>query len=242
MADQFVKSLSDISDKLTKLHWLVATKPRDNSNKAQLQRRETPALTLTLLPPPPPSLPRSLVYAFEELMNYSPLQAKCLSLENRAAAVAREKHYAKAVRLLSRVQGMQKHCLDRRERVQKHLQEAHGDIILSRNGRYDAADTPLDVVALESESVARALMVSVLDNSITNTVLRPDSAGDPAGTGGNGDVEWDVVRVYKEYSERLHSEAARRPRRRLFLDIQALVDELDALKVVLRSEFRRCND
>jgi hypothetical protein len=41
--------------------------------------------------------------------------------------------------------------------------------------------------------------------------------------------------VYREYSNRLHSEAARRPRRRLFVDIQALEDELTALRNLLKN-------
>jgi hypothetical protein len=48
-----------------------------------------------------------------------------------------------------------------------------------------------------------------------------------------------VVGIYKEYSRRLHAEAARRPRRRLFVDIHAFKDELAALHGLLYADVGR---
>ena len=75
------------------------------------------------------------------------------------------------------------------------------------------------------------LTVSVLENTSAMSLTRRTSHTN--GTAGSDDSKWDVIGVYKEYNNQLHAEAARRSRRRLFLTIHALEDELKALRSLL---------
>jgi len=84
---------------------------------------------------------------------------------------------------------------------------------------------------IDTTSLKRVLTVSVLDNTLAMSLTRRTSHTN--GTMGSDDSEWDVIGVYKEYSNQLYAEAAGRSRRRLFLTIHALEDELKALRSLL---------
>lgn len=51
----------------------------------------------------------------------------------------------------------------------------------------------------------------------------------------------DLLAMYSEYCQQLRSEAARRPRRRLFLNIAALLDELYLLSGLLDESLEEVN-
>jgi hypothetical protein len=232
----FVDGLADVSGKLNKLHWLVATNSRDR----QRQRRGG-ATRQSASPQPPengptlPPLPRSLVYLFEELVIYYVLQAKRLSLENRAVAVALHdesqgrQFYARSARLHER-------CSDKRSQLQEQMKQGRRDIILARGNPKAHGDpnAALGTMAFDTTSFLRVLPLSIADCSFAMRIPRGSSDRGKY-LAGSEDPWWDVMGLYEERSKRLHNEAARRPRRRLLLDIQAFQDELDAFKSLLGS-------
>jgi hypothetical protein len=102
----------------------------------------------------------------------------------------------------------------------------------------------LGTMAFDTTSLARALSVSVLYGTFSAPLLRRRAKGLAGGGSttappGAEDAQWDLVGIYKEYSKRLHAEAARRPRRRLFVDIHAFKDELTALHGLLSADVSR---
>jgi len=242
IAKEFLDHLSDFSGHLNKIQWLVATNSRDS-----VQRRR-PGFNL---PRPPtgaalqPQLPRSLVYAFDELVAYYILQAKRLSLENRAIGLNARDAVRESVQALERSERLARRCRDTRTRVQGYLQQARRDVILSRGGHgatgEDDLDTALGVQAFDTTSFMRAFVRSAPEVTFSAPLGQKKKAASTAARVGSGRVPagpaqepaWDVVGMYSEYSKQLHVEAARRPRRRLFLDIHALEDELEALEEIL---------
>ncbi|GAB1318623.1 hypothetical protein MFIFM68171_08833 [Madurella fahalii] len=247
IAKEFISHLSDFSGSLNKIQWLIATNSQDNPHR----RRSGPNL-----PQPPtkptirPQLPRSLVYAFDELVSYYILQAKRLSLQNRGIGLsARNNADLESLQALNRSERLALRCSDIRARLQGYLQQARRDVILSRGaghggasgaGGDDDTDTAaLGVQAFDTTSFMRALVRSALDTTFSAPLPPKRTAGTGASVGpgrlkvGKHIQVWDVVGMYSEYSKHLHVEAARRPRRRLFLDIHALEDELAALEALL---------
>ncbi|KXX76191.1 Magnesium transport protein CorA [Madurella mycetomatis] len=246
IAKEFINHLSDFSGSLNKIQWLIATNSQDNPHR----RRSGPNL---------PQLPRSLVYAFDELVSYYILQAKRLSLQNRGISLnARNNANLESFQALNRSERLALRCHGIRARLQSYLQQARRDVILSRGaghggvsgaGGDDDADTAaLGVQAFDTTSFMRSLIRSVLDTTFSAPLPPKKTAGTGASvvTGrrevGKHTIQvWDVVGMYSEYSKHLHVEAARRPRRRLFLDIHALEDELVALKAHLDTNLYMIN-
>jgi hypothetical protein len=239
-----IDHLSDVSGSLNKIQWLVATNPQDNARRRRSKTK----------PATPHQLPRNLIYAFDELVSYYILQSKRLSLQNRgitlsASSNAPEQDSAHAA--LERSRRLALRCRDTRARLQRFLQQARRDVILSRGGHSrrisvgddDGADTAaLGVQAFDTTSFMRVLLRSVLDTSFSAPLPLKKIAGTGGARVGLGRLEvgkkvpaWDVIRIYSEYSKHLHVEASRRPRRRLFLDIHALEDELVALVAPLQA-------
>jgi hypothetical protein len=168
-------------------------------------------------------------------MAYYVLQAKRLSLDNRAALVMREKDVPRSYRLVRRSERLCERSSTTLSRIQKYLEQTRKGIILHGGQRVADEDmnTALGVTAFNTESLRRALTLSVLDSSFSMPLSL--MASRVADTSNSESPQWDVMGVYREYSNRLHSEAARRPRRRLFLNIQALGDELTALRNLLKN-------
>jgi hypothetical protein len=242
---ELVDYLSDISGNLNKLHWLVATNSRDNPQRRGRRRGATTG------PPLAPPLPRSLVYAFDELVACYMLHAKRISLDNRANLVGLrgdEDYGDKFSNLFVRSLKIRERGGDTQIHVKDYLQQARRDIILSRAepGLADGnEEEALGTMAFDSTSLVRALSVSVLYSTFSAPLPRRRANG-PAGGGstttappGAEDTQRDVVGIYREYSKRLHAEAARRPRRRLLVDIHAFEDELSALYGLLSADVHR---
>ena len=231
---ELIDDLSDISGNLNKLHWLVATNSRDNQQRRGRRRATTTG------PPLPPPLPRNLVYAFDELVVYYMLHAKRISLENRAALIGLRGDVDDNDKISNLFHRCAKIC-DRgrrtRARVKDYLQQAGRDIVLSRavpgfaDGNEEEA---LGTMAFDTTSLVRALSVSVLYSTFSVPLPRRRAKGPR----GSEDAQWDVVGIYKDYSKRLHAEASRRPRRRLFVEIHAFQDELMALGSLLSADIR----
>ncbi|KAK4033784.1 hypothetical protein C8A01DRAFT_39754 [Parachaetomium inaequale] len=234
IAKEFIGHISDFLSGLNRIQWLVA---RNSQGSAQRRR-----LVLNVHQPPPsaPPLPRSLVYAFDELVAYYLLQVKRLSLQNRAIGLGmRNNAEQESLHALNRSTRMAFRCRDIRGRVLGYLQQAHRDVILAGSGRGgpdgdgDDADTALGVQAFGSTSLVRVLVMSALHTSFSAPLAQKEAAAaarvgsSKARLAGPQDPAWDMVGVYSQYSKHLHEQAARRPRRRLFLDIHAVEDELE---------------
>jgi hypothetical protein len=229
IAKEFIDHLSDFSGSLSQIQWLVATNSPDNAQRRRpgpnLHQRPNEAA-------PQPQLPRSLVYAFDELVAYYVLQAKRLSLQNREVGLNMRNPVRESWQAQKRIETQSFRC---HGRVLHYLQQARRDVILSWGG--GDTDTALGVQTFDTTSFVRALTLSALHTSFlvplaqkAATAARVGSKWAPANP---QHPAWDVVGIYSEYSKQLHLQAARRPRRRLFLEIHALEDELEALKGLL---------
>lgn len=239
IAKEFIGHISDFLSGLNKVQWLVARNSQRNAQK----RRMGPNAHHQALPAAPP-LPRSLVYAFEELVGYYVLQAKRLSLQNRGIGLGMRNAEHESGHALFRSERLAFRCREMRGRVLDYLQQAQRDVILARSRHWgpdnDDADTALGVQAFDTTSFVRVFTISAFGTSVSAPLVRKEVAttarlgSSKARLAAQEDTAWDVVGMYSQYSKHLHEQAARRPRRRLFLDIHAFEDELEALTRLLK--------
>lgn len=221
IANEFIDHLSDFSGSLSKIQWLVATNlPRSSPRGRTGLHSYQPPTAATRQP----QLHRSLVHAFDDIVAYYILQAKRISLQNRGIGLNMRDKVQESLQALARSTSLGFHCRDARAHVQSYLQQARRDVILSRGG--NDTDTALGVQAFDRTSFVRALVLSAVDTTFSAPLVQKKPRG-PQGP------EWEVLGMYSEYNKRLHVEAARRPRRRLFLEIHALEDELESLEELL---------
>jgi hypothetical protein len=226
----FVNDLTYFDDKLEKLHHLVAiTKPSDHL--ANGGRMRYPSAIIGL-PSKNHHLPRSLVYAFEELLVYYLLAAKRIDSGSESFAkhddsqdhswINRQLHHTRI-------------C------VCHYLEQAAPDIcvfpvVVDTPGRRDDPSLAMDIQPFRSEILAVVVRLSVLRTSIPTTASKRFLEAVSTNRGTTKEDELDVVAMYMEYCQRLRSEAFRRPRRRLFLDITGLLDELLLLDMLLKQQ------
>ncbi|KAL2124626.1 hypothetical protein VTJ04DRAFT_991 [Mycothermus thermophilus] len=112
----------------------------------------------------------------------------------------------------------------------------------------DDTDKTLWIRGCDAMSFARVLSMSILRTSISAPLTqRVATVSDKNGTDPskddniviNSETLDDIVAMYTEYCQELRSEATRRPRKSLFLDITALLDELHFLWVMVRTGLKR---
>lgn len=135
---------------------------------------------------------------------------------------------------LARIDELRSHV---RSCVYRHLEQAEHDIctipVIFAPG--DDPTPALGIGDFYSYAFQRAVLASTLRTSIS---MPPSKASD-------GTVltnpKLDLLAMYSEYCQQLRSEAARRPRRRLFLNIAALLDELYLLSGLLDESLEEVN-
>lgn len=233
-AQDFLIDLCDFDARLEGLHHLVAkTKPLDVLDNVV----EGEALPTTILESPSATsqkLPRSLVYAFEELLTYFILTARSISADNRVAASLGPTTHP------LRINDLRHHA---RSCIHRHLEQAESDICafpaeVGTPSRPDDPSLALDVKNFGNGSFCSIIRLFSLRTSvpISSSKRFPRGFSSANGAATKGTNELDIIAMYTEYCQWLRSEAARRPRKRLFLDITGLLDELLLLDMFLKQQ------
>ncbi|KAI5468180.1 hypothetical protein BGZ63DRAFT_373096 [Mariannaea sp. PMI_226] len=194
--ERFIESLLKFKALTYELHCLVATpSPRKNTLDSNL------------------SLPRNLVYAFEEIVSMYIMMAKELSILNQARLGTTQKRSRdldfKATRMLERREEACRSAMNL-------LEASKNDIIL-------LGTTPRSLEILGLDAIGPEFLVAALAISLQNRpILRDTSTG--------------AIEVYQKYMSKLRYQASRRPQRRIFLEIHTLEDELEALAKLVSSQ------
>ncbi|KEY68615.1 hypothetical protein S7711_05795 [Stachybotrys chartarum IBT 7711] len=200
--EQFIDDLLTLRNYVQELQLLTA----------QLQGRKTTR----------PHLPNNLVLAFQQILTMYVMRAHSLSLQNRYYSIAAEGSAGQNPDLISRkmreLQDMEEGA---RYSAQNMLQDAKKDIVL-------LGSTSRDVNSLGAESVGAEFLVLNLITNMQNRKILGNVL--PLHTKNNSDA--DYIQLYRDYAANLRFRANRRPQRRLFLDINALQEEMAALVVV----------
>lgn len=168
--------------------------------------------------PKPPPLPAKVVRAFEQLMAMYMIQAQWLSLNNRRSS---SRIYSKAVQ--DRAEDLMLQGEAAKKQVYDYLQDAKKDIVLMRGTSRHYIDG-LGVEAVGAEFLVLAIMVSLQNRSV---LTRPASTAPERA---------DFIELYQRYTSQLRFQANRRPKKRVFLDIHGLVEELDALEGMVKAQ------
>jgi len=165
-----------------------------------------------------PPLPSKVVYAFQEVVSMYVIQAHLLSLYNRRrSAPLYQKVYidAKIEKLVKQEEVSTGLAYD-------YLQDAKKDIILMKG-------TARHIDGLGIESVGAEFLLMALVANLQNRPVLPHASSTNPG-------KPDFLLMYQRYVSELRFEANRRPKKRVFLDIRALEEELDALHSLLDSQ------
>ncbi|KAG9250024.1 uncharacterized protein F5Z01DRAFT_432833 [Emericellopsis atlantica] len=165
-----------------------------------------------------PPLPSKVVYAFQEVVSMFVIQAHLLSFYNRRRSAAlRQKAYINGkIERLIRQEEMSKGL------AYDYLQDAKKDIILMKG-------TSRHIDGLGIESVGAEFLLMALVANLQNRPVLPHAPSTNPGMP-------DFLLLYQRYVSELRFEANRRPKKRVFLDIRALEEELDALHGLLDSQ------
>lgn len=157
------------------------------------------------------ALPKSLFYAFEEILSMFVMMSKELSFANSPQTGRSDANVR-----FSRMHKMQKRSQTTFDSALSRLGEAKTDVILLGTNPRTHDVQGLDAIGPEFLAVALAI-------NLQNRPIHPDTSD-------------NAIEAYQKYMSKLKYEASRRPRRRIFLDIHSLENELEALSHLLESQ------
>ncbi|RSL72908.1 hypothetical protein CEP53_000924 [Fusarium sp. AF-6] len=162
---------------------------------------------------------------FGELVSLYILKGSHLSLLNRLLLPATGKDASGELERISRQITETESGESRRLNLAKNLTEGiKSDIIVLTN-------TTAAVGGLGAEAVGTEFLVLALMLNLQSRPLKiPRKVKKDKATRSDGEME--VVETYQNYVAKLHIQANRRPQKRLFLDINAVQEEIDALLVM----------
>ncbi|KAM3552769.1 hypothetical protein MY1884_007033 [Beauveria asiatica] len=181
---------------------------------------------------PAPSLTKDLVDAFEDIVMAHISKAKHLSLANQwmfdgddsnnrgagaAPAPAGSARRTPSAEFLTKVEDMIRCGAECLARAHRCLDHARTNLILLSTRTAMGAKISLDYIGIE---FLVAVLVGHLQHQGINAESHPEA----------------LLELYQKYTAKLQFEANRKPRRRVFLDIQTLQEELDALRSVIDSQ------
>ena len=163
-----------------------------------------------------PLLPANVVHAFEQIIAMYVIRAQWLSLNNR-----RDSSFDQ-VALQRKIEELIEREDYAKQEVYNHLQDAKKDIILLKGT--SRGINSVGVEAVGSEFLVMAIMVNLQNRSVLarSTSTAPERA--------------DFIEMYQQYTSQLRFQAHRRPKKRVFLDIHGLEEELDALQRLLEAQ------
>ncbi|RTE80717.1 hypothetical protein BHE90_004813 [Fusarium euwallaceae] len=162
---------------------------------------------------------------FGELASLYILKGSHLSLLNRLSLPATGKDASGEIERISRQITETESGESRRLDLAKNLSEGiKSDIIVLTN-------TTATAGGLGAEAVGTEFLVLALMLNLQSRPLKiPKNVKKGKVTRSDGEME--VVETYQNYVAKLHIQANRRPQKRLFLDINAVQEEIDALLVM----------
>jgi Mg2+ and Co2+ transporter CorA len=159
----------------------------------------------------PPPLPVNLASAFKEIIYLYSLTSKQFALTNQSLLsddASKESMY----NLRRKIRAIDNRREDTFRRTKRLFEDAKEDIILLGNSTGD-------IETLGIESVGAEFIVMALIDNLQSKPVQTDPMT-------------DIVHVYRQYTGKLRFQANRRPKRRVFLDIHALEEELVAIRGV----------
>ncbi|KAK4078151.1 uncharacterized protein Triagg1_3167 [Trichoderma aggressivum f. europaeum] len=206
IVEDFIEELSYISDYVRELHNMTA---RDSSTNDAVST---------------PPLSGNITHAFQQIVKMFVFRSKQLSLVNRRRDLVSGsslENFPLIQRIDRKIEELLSLEMDANERIVDLLESAKKDIFLSGIGSHSEI--------LEAESVRVQFLALAFMSGIQRPLLQPSFMG-------RSYVKDTLLQLYKEYTSRLHFQANNRPRKRVFLDIHGLEEELQALDKLVDSQ------
>ncbi|KAL6798325.1 hypothetical protein J3E68DRAFT_449296 [Trichoderma sp. SZMC 28012] len=204
--EDFIEELSYISDYVRELHNMTA---RDSSASDAVST---------------PPLSSSITHALQQIVKMFIFRSKQLSLVNRRRDLisgSSLENFPLIQRIDRKIEELLSLEMDANERIIDLLESAKKDIFLSGIGSHSEM--------LEAESVRVQFLALAFMSGIQRPLLQPSFMG-------RSYAKDTLLQLYKEYTSRLHFQANNRPRKRVFLDIHGLEEELQALDKLVDSQ------
>ncbi|KAL7806375.1 hypothetical protein V8C44DRAFT_339037 [Trichoderma aethiopicum] len=171
-----------------------------------------------------PPLPISIIHIFKQIVNVFVLRSKQLSLINRRRSNAAEDPQG-TTQLVQRIDRKIDELLSLEIDANEHIidlsESAKKDIFMSGIG--SQFEMP------QAETVRVQFLALALMSGIQRPILQPSYIGPSY-------ARDTLLQLYRDYTSRLHFQANNRPRKRVFLDIHGLDEELQALDKLLGSQ------
>ncbi|CAM1505780.1 Fc.00g114170.m01.CDS01 [Cosmosporella sp. VM-42] len=206
--EDFIETLTPIRNFVDELHLLVASVWDNGVHDRKVSQ---------------PLLPRNLVMAFEKIVSLYVMRSRYLSLKNRLYAMALNPGPSGQLSTLrENIETLQKWEESVKDNALELLDSAKKDIIL-------LGTTSRNVNSLGVESVGAEFLALTLIANMQNQCIRANLALSTT-------QKTDYVDLYRAYTSKLRFQANRRPQKRVFLDIHALQEELDALSGVIEAQ------
>ncbi|KAI0883680.1 uncharacterized protein GGS22DRAFT_194936 [Annulohypoxylon maeteangense] len=165
-----------------------------------------------------PFLPSGIFYAFQQILSMYFLTSKQLSFINGLDSLQSSFEKRQTGPYWRKIRSLESDAQAAFVSACELLENSKEDIILSGI----ATQSP-DTLGIES--VGPHFLAASLAVNIQNRPLLPDT-------------DTDVLQVYHEYTSKLRYQTYRRPRRRVFLDIHRLQEDLEALHNVVLSQIQ----
>ncbi|KAI1206728.1 uncharacterized protein F4807DRAFT_438038 [Annulohypoxylon truncatum] len=165
-----------------------------------------------------PYLPTNVFYAFQEILSMYLLTSRQLSYINGLDLLQSSFEKRQAGPYWRKIRSLESDAQASFIKACELLENSKEDILLSGTAQ-QSPDT------LGIESVGPHFLAAALAINLQNRPLLPDT-----GT--------EVLQVYHEYTAKLRYQTYRRPRRRVFLEIHRLQEDLEALHNVVLSQIQ----
>ncbi|KAL7954776.1 hypothetical protein V8C34DRAFT_293425 [Trichoderma compactum] len=206
IVEDFIEELSYISGYVRELHNMTARDPSTSD-----------AVSM-------PPLSGNITHAFQQIVKMFVFRSKQLSLVNRRRDLvggSSLENFPLIQRIDRKIEELLSLEMGANERIIDLLESAKKDIFLSGLGSHSEM--------LEAESVRVQFLALAFMAGIQRPLLQPSYMG-------RSYVKDTLLQLYKEYTSRLHFQANNRPRKRVFLDIHGLEEELQALDKLVDSQ------
>ncbi|KAL7921518.1 hypothetical protein ACQKWADRAFT_121325 [Trichoderma austrokoningii] len=206
--EDFIEELSYISNYVRELHNMTTRDPSED-NAAKT-----------------PPLSTNITHAFQQIVKMFVFRSKQLSLINRRGSLisgSALENFPLIQRIDRKIEELFSLEMDANERIIDRLESAKKDVFLS------GIDSHSEM--LEAETVRVQFLALAFISGIQRPLLQPSAMN-------RAHVKDTLLQVYKDYTSRLHFQANNRPRKRVFLDIHGLEEELQALEKLVDSQER----
>lgn len=206
--EDFIDELSDINSYIKELHNMMVGDSSTNDATSA------------------PSLPANIIHIFRQIVKIFVFRSKQLSLINRQQSLA-DGSLPGNIRLIQRIdekiEELSSQEADTQERIIDLLESAKKDIFLSGIGSH--TEMPLQAETVRGQFLALAFMSEISQRSLLQPRLLTRSHAQDT-----------LLQLYKDYTSRLHFQANRRPRKKVFLDIHGVEEELQGLDKLFHSQ------